>query len=67
MVPVIVTVENGKAALGEMAVMTGVGNVVLELTETLSKVAVARTEGLSLTTNPMYTFCAMEMVWLVAT
>ena len=36
--------------------------------ETLSKVAVARTEVLlALSAKPMYTFCAMLMVWVVPT
>jgi hypothetical protein len=45
--------------------MTGAG-AEAELTETLSKVAVARAELLPLfTANPTYTFGVMLIVWLV--
>ena len=47
--------------------MTGAG-AAAEFTRTLSKVAVASTELLlALTAKPMYTFCAMLMVWVVPT
>jgi hypothetical protein len=50
---------------GETLVMTGAGTAG-ELIDTLSNVAVARVELLSLlTASPMYTFCAMLIVWLV--
>ena len=43
----------------------GVGGEEDVLTDTWSKVAVARLELLPLfTTNPTYTFCAMLIVWL---
>jgi hypothetical protein len=45
--------------------MTG-ADAEAELTETLSKVAVATAELLPLfTANPTYTVCAMLIVWLV--
>ena len=44
--------------------MFGAGAAAVEI-ETLSNVAVASSELLSLlTARPMYTFCAMEMVWV---
>jgi hypothetical protein len=47
--------------------MTGAGAAAVE-TDTLSNVAVSRTELLlALTAKPMYTFCAMVMVWGVPT
>jgi hypothetical protein len=51
--------------VAETLVITGAG-AVTQLTETLSKVAVASAEVLPLfTANPTYTFCAMLIVWLL--
>jgi len=48
-----------------MLVIAGAG-LAVELTDTLSKVAVTRAELVSLATaNPTYTFCAIMIVWLV--
>jgi len=49
--------------VAETAVMTGAGAAV-ELTDTASKLAVARAEVFRLlTARPTYTFCAMLTVW----
>ena len=51
--------------VAETAVMTGAG-VAAELTDTLSKVAVAKADVVRLlTASPTYTLCAMLTVWLV--
>jgi hypothetical protein len=61
--PVITTVLPIVPVVADTLVMTGAG-VPNELTETLSKVAVASDEVLPLfETNPTYTFCAMLTVW----
>ena len=50
--------------VADNAVIAGAGDAA-ELTETLSKVAVAKLELLwLLTASPMYTFCAIVIVWL---
>jgi hypothetical protein len=62
--PLIVTWLPTPPVVADTLVMTGAG-AATELTETLSKVAVANDEVLSLVTNnPTYTFVAMLIVWL---
>jgi hypothetical protein len=62
--PLIVTWLLTLPVVAETLVMTGAG-AAAELTETLSKVAVARDEVLPLVTaSPTYTFVAMLIVWL---
>jgi hypothetical protein len=51
--------------VAETAVITGAGAAV-ELTDTLSNVALAKADVVRLlTARPTYTFCAMLTVWLV--
>jgi hypothetical protein len=53
--------------VAETLVITGAGAAV-ELTDTLSNVAVVKAVVSPLVTaNPMYTLCAMLIVWLVPT
>ena len=62
--PVIVTDVPTPPRVGDKPVTKGVDPMV---TDTLSNVAVARTEGevLPLTASPMYTFVAIVIVWVV--
>jgi hypothetical protein len=63
--PLIVTWLPTVPVVAERFVMTGAGEVV-ELTDTLSTAAVANMELFWLhTTKPMYTLCAIVIVWLV--
>jgi hypothetical protein len=60
--PVTTTCVPTGPLVGEMLEMLGAGTETVEI-ETLSKVAVASIELLSLlTASPMYTFCAMGIV-----
>src|SRR2546425_13213526 len=62
--PEIETSYPGSPVVGQMLLMTGEADAA-ELRETLSKVAVSRVVlAVLLTASPMYTFCAMVMVWL---
>jgi hypothetical protein len=62
--PEITTWLPMEPVVAETAVITGAG-AAAELTETLSKVAVANEAVLRLlTAKPTYTFCAMFTVWL---
>jgi hypothetical protein len=64
-VPVISTWLPIDPVVAETLVITG-ARAAVELTETLSKVAVTRAEFVSLVTaNPTKTFCAMAIAWLV--
>jgi hypothetical protein len=65
--PLISTWLPTEPVVAETLVMTGAGDAV-ELTDTLSKVAAASAEVLSLlTARPTYTFCAILIVWVVPT
>ena len=65
--PVITTWLPTGPVLAETLVITGAGAAAV-LVDTLSNVAVASAELLSLfTTNPRYTFCPMLIVWLAPT
>ncbi len=65
--PEITTALPTDPVVAETALITGAG-VAAVLMDTLSKVAVAKLEvALLLTARPMYTLCAMLIVWLPPT
>jgi len=64
-VPEITTALPIDPVVADTPLITGAG-AEAELTDTLSKVAVATAEALPLfTAKPTYTFCPMLIVWLV--
>src|SRR5215470_2661977 len=62
-VPEISTWLPIEPVVAETLLITGAG-AAAELTDTLSKAAVATAVGRLLTAKPMYTFCARVTVWL---